>query len=147
MNASRDIYRRLAGQPRLPRPALGTIRTLPTRDRRWSEGTRQALSSSAPELSPAPDQGAGVERRRLGRTFWRLLQHESNRQVLGWLGGGLVALVIGAWAVFVYLFPPDADQDTHSTATVESRGGVSAGRDINARDITIDHSPEVGSRP
>src|SRR5512144_2930930 len=37
------LYRRLTGQPRLPRPALGTIRTLPTRDRRWSEGTIKAL--------------------------------------------------------------------------------------------------------
>ena len=40
------LYRRLTGQPRLPRPPLGAIRPLPSRDRRWSKGTREAASSS-----------------------------------------------------------------------------------------------------
>src|SRR5512134_1336850 len=37
-----ELYRRLTGQPRLQRPALGTIRPLPTRRRRWPEGTMEA---------------------------------------------------------------------------------------------------------
>src|SRR5512134_2202755 len=39
------LYRRLSGQPHLPRPALGTLRALPGRDRRWSKGAREAVSS------------------------------------------------------------------------------------------------------
>ena len=41
-----NLYRRLTGQPRLLRPALGTIRPLPTRGRQWSEGSMEAASSS-----------------------------------------------------------------------------------------------------
>ena len=41
-----DLYRRLTGQPRLLRPALGTIRAVPTRGRQWPEDTMEAASSS-----------------------------------------------------------------------------------------------------
>ena len=41
-----DLYRRMTGQPRLVRPALGRIRALATRRRQWSEGTMQATSLS-----------------------------------------------------------------------------------------------------
>src|SRR5512132_847321 len=41
-----DLYRRLTGQPRLLRPALGKIRPLPTRRRQWPEATMAAASSS-----------------------------------------------------------------------------------------------------
>jgi hypothetical protein len=43
-----DLYRRLTGQPRLLRPALGKIRPMPTRRRQWPEATMQAASSSLP---------------------------------------------------------------------------------------------------
>ena len=36
----KDLYRRLTGQPRLLRPALGKIRPLPTRRREWAESPR-----------------------------------------------------------------------------------------------------------
>jgi hypothetical protein len=141
-----ELYRRLTGQPRLLRPALGTIRPMPTRRRQWSEGTMQAASSSrAPSPPPTPDHAAWV-REPLVRTLWRFLQEGKNRQLLGWLGGGFAALTIGVWAVFIYLFPPDKGGDTQPAVTIESRGGITAGRDINARDITIEGSPEK-SRP
>ena len=79
--------------------------------------------------------------------LWRFFRQENNRQVLGWLGGILVALIGGAWAVFIYLFPADPSGPTDLTPKVESRGGIAAGRDINARDITIDGAPEEGARP
>jgi hypothetical protein len=141
-----DLYRRLTGQPRLLRPALGTIRPLPTRQRKWPEGTMEAASSSpAPASAPAPDHAAD-RKGPPARKLWPFLQQEKNRQVLGWLSGGFAALAIGAWAILIYLFPPDKGGDTQPTVTIESRGGVTAGRDINARDITIEGSPEK-SRP
>src|SRR5512147_2420989 len=44
-----DLYRRLTNQPRLLRPALGTIRPLSTRRRQWPEGTMQAAAGGSPE--------------------------------------------------------------------------------------------------
>ena len=65
-----DLYRRLTGQPRLLRPALGTIRPLPTRRRQWPEGTMEAASSSLPPPSPpAPDDVASVRGERSGKTL------------------------------------------------------------------------------
>jgi hypothetical protein len=50
-------HRRMTGPPRLLRPALGTIRALPTRRRQWPEGTMEAaLSSRAPK--PPPHSGS-----------------------------------------------------------------------------------------
>jgi SEFIR domain len=55
-----ELYRRLTGQPRLLRPALGTIRALPTRRRQWPEGTMKAASSS-PNLRATQETGGRME--------------------------------------------------------------------------------------
>jgi hypothetical protein len=43
-----------------------------------------------------------------GRVMDRLDRElgRDKRQVLGWLGGGLVVAATGLWAAFVYVFPP-----------------------------------------
>jgi hypothetical protein len=51
------LYRRLTGQPRLPRPALGTIRTLPARKRQWPEAAMAAASSSLNPREMAEGRG------------------------------------------------------------------------------------------
>jgi TIR domain len=120
-----DLYRRLTGQPRLPRPELGPIRKLPTRRRQWPEGTMQAASSS----SPAPDS-ASARRGTSVRKLWSYVQQEKNRQVLGWLGGGVVILAGGVWAMVTFFSAP-------SDVNVEAPGGVAAGRDIRGSTITV----------
>jgi TIR domain len=52
----KGLLRQLSGQPRLPRPALGTKRVLPSRDRRWSEGELPSPDSpiDGPQPSPRP---------------------------------------------------------------------------------------------
>jgi hypothetical protein len=142
-----SLYRRLSGQPRLPRPELGTIRTRPARERRWAEGTREALASSARAQPLHLRRSAGSTDKGAMRPLWRFLRQENNRQFLGWLGGGLIAVVAGAWAVFVYLFPAGPSGVSDPTPRVESHGGVAAGRDINAGDITIDQPRKDGSSP
>jgi hypothetical protein len=46
--------------------------------------------------------------------LWGFLRDKSNQQVLGWLGGGLVVVATGLWAVFVYLFPPGKSPEAKS---------------------------------
>lgn len=75
------------------------------------------------------------------RGLWAFLNDKANRAFLGWLGGGLATLAVGAWAVFTYVFPPDKGGETQPALSVESQGGVAAGRDIHARDITIGAKP------
>jgi SEFIR domain len=128
-----ELYRRLTGQPRLLRPALGTIRPLPTRRRQWPGGTMGAASSS-PTLTPTavPDHAA-VRRGMPVRKLWLFLQQEKNRRVLGWLGGGVVVLAGGLWAAFYS--PASPPQAPH--VAVEAPGGVAAGRDIHGSTITV----------
>jgi hypothetical protein len=56
------------------------------------------LFSQADHLEP------GVAMRKL----WDI-RDKHNRETLGWLGGGLVAVIAGLWAAFVYFFPPKND--------------------------------------
>jgi hypothetical protein len=101
-----NLYRRLTGQPRLLRPALGTIRPLPTRRRQWPEGTMEGASSSPdPASAPAPDHAA-VRKGTPGRRLWPFPSKEKNRQVLSWLGGGVVVLASGLWAVVTFFYSP-----------------------------------------
>jgi hypothetical protein len=37
---------------------------------------------------------------------WSFIRRKSNREILGWAGGGLVVVVAGLWAAFTYAFPP-----------------------------------------
>jgi hypothetical protein len=118
-----DLYRRLSGQPRLLRPALGTIRPLPIRRRQWSEGTLETASSS-----PAPAVRSGPPVRKL----WQFFQQKKNRQVLGWLGG-VVVLAGGVWVVVAFYSPRPPPQ----APDVQAPGGVAVGRDIRGSTVTV----------
>jgi hypothetical protein len=52
-----ELYRRLTGQPRLLRPALGKIHPMPTRLRQWPKGTMEAASSSLNPREMAEGRG------------------------------------------------------------------------------------------
>jgi hypothetical protein len=75
-------------------------------------------------------------------SFWRFLRDKRNQQVLGWLGGGLVAALTGLWAAFVYFFPPPVKSSvtTSSEPTAPSVqancGGIAIGRDVTGSTIT-----------
>jgi hypothetical protein len=72
-------------------------------------------------------------------SFWRFLRDKRNRQVLGWLGGGLVVAATGLWAVFVYLFPsaPDTRASHPDPANVQADcGGVAVGGNVSGTTIT-----------
>ena len=69
--------------------------------------------------------------------FSNFLQQEQNRQVLGWLGGRLVVIATGAWAVFVYLVPA-------TKPSVEaSCGGGAIGGNVSGTNITAVSAPNA----
>ena len=63
-------------------------------------------------------------------SIWAFLQDDSNRTVLGWIGGGFVVVVGGVWAGFKFFFSKQ-EPKTPSPPTISATGGgVAAGRDI-----------------
>jgi hypothetical protein len=60
--------------------------------------------------------------------LWAFLQDPQNRDVLAWLGGGLVIGIGGLWAAFKY-FRKTPKEPGHSVTITADRGGVASGRD------------------
>lgn len=136
-----ELYRRLTGQPRLLRPALGEIRALPVRQRQWPEGAAVETSSpAAATAAPPADDTAGTGANAPRGSARPVLLQERNRRLWGWLGGGLLILAGGIWAAAAFFSSPDV--------TVEAPGGVAAGRDISGSTITVQPSaPPAGWGP
>jgi hypothetical protein len=60
--------------------------------------------------------------------MWDWLKDPENRNVLAWLGSGLVVAAGGLWAVFTYLHPAESGS---SAPSVQVEQGVGAGGDIS----------------
>lgn len=77
-------------------------------------------------------------------SLWTFIAKPKNRQVLSWVGGGIVAVAAGAWAAVTYIWP--AHEPAH--AVCAQPGAVAAGRDISGSIITTTNSgqaPAVGA--
>ena len=63
---------------------------------------------------------------------WAFLGDETNRAILGWLGGGLVVIAGGVWTTFKFVLDKnDKGPATAKTGTVQaSGGGIASGGDI-----------------
>jgi hypothetical protein len=55
---------------------------------------------------------------------------KDNQAVLGWIGGGVVAVVTGIWAVVKFIAKND-DQKPSKPSVNADRGSIAAGRDIS----------------
>jgi len=71
----------------------------------------------------------------MGR-LWKFLRQERNRQVLGWLGGGLVVLAAGLWTAFVYFFPLHKGAEPKPANVEANCGGVAIGGNVSGATIT-----------
>jgi hypothetical protein len=80
---------------------------------------------------------------------WSFLSATKNQKTLSWVGGGLVVVAGGAWAVFTYLWPHEASSPEGPTIVCTQPGGIAAGRDANGNSITINGSVQVaaGAKP
>src|SRR5919201_238381 len=70
------------------------------------------------------------------RPLWKFIRDGKNREIISWLGGGVVVIVPAIWAAFNY-FSPHADNRTAAAPTpsiTQSASGIQSGRDtvINA---------------
>ena len=91
-------------------------------------------------------------------SFWSILKAEENQKLLGWIGGGLVVLATGLWAVFTF-YVDHSKPPPPPTTTVRKEPGSrrAAKRSINAPVIINPDAKEVvapidgkragGSRP
>lgn len=67
--------------------------------------------------------------------LWKFISDDQNRALLSWIGGGLVVVIGGIWAVIKYR----SSRKENSTApqVSASRGGIAAGRDIRDSHINL----------
>lgn len=64
-------------------------------------------------------------------TLWAFLSDPDNQATLASLGGGLVVVAGGLWAVVKFLFPRSSGGKPTSQTISADRGGMAAGRDIS----------------
>jgi len=70
--------------------------------------------------------------------FWKFVQNSKNREILSWLGGGLVVVIAGFWAAIVYFFPAHKPPEPRAGDINASCGSVAIGG--NATGVTINQT-------
>jgi hypothetical protein len=65
------------------------------------------------------------------RSLWSFISKPGNRAILGWLGGGVVIVAGGVWAVVTFLWPPH-----EAPTTVCAQQGVAVGGSVSGSTIT-----------
>ena len=73
---------------------------------------------------------------------WSLIAKPSNRQILSWIGGGIVAVAVGAWAVVTYVWPAQVPDKT-----VCAQQGIALGGDVSGSTVTNTVSGSLSSGP
>jgi hypothetical protein len=90
--------------------------------------------------------------------FWTWLRDDTNRNILAWLGSGLVALASGFWVLYQY---PEKDKEPaapKSTATpapqdaglaiqVVVGGDLTAGKDLNIGSTVSESANTAPEKP
>jgi hypothetical protein len=69
-------------------------------------------------------------------SLWEFIRQKRNREVLGWLGGGLVVVATGLWAAIVYLVPPQKPAEPRPANVQADCGGVAIGGSVTGTTIT-----------
>lgn len=75
--------------------------------------------------------------------MWLWLWDPDNQKTLAFLGGGVAALAGAAWTVFKFLHK----KPSAVTTVMADRGGMAAGRDLNAATPPPISKPRPRSKP
>jgi hypothetical protein len=70
----------------------------------------------------------------IGSTIWGFLRERPNREVLAWIGGGVVVVAAGLWTAFVYILP--AKHEDGRPPRVQANCGVAVGGNVTGATIT-----------
>ena len=70
--------------------------------------------------------------------IWEFVKHPANRDALGWIGGGIIVVVGGLWAVIKFISKRPSVQATN--------GGVAAGGDMIGNKIDTSGSRRSRNR-
>jgi hypothetical protein len=79
-------------------------------------------------------------------SLWEFVRQKRNREVIGWLGGGLVVAATGLWAAVVFLFPVQTPKPASAEANC---GGVAIVGGVTGTTITggTTTSSDCASKP
>ena len=82
-------------------------------------------------------------------SLWEFICEKPNREVLGWLGGGLVVVAMGIWAAVVYFFPPQKPAELRPANVQADCSGVAIGGSVTGTTITggATTSSDCSSKP
>ena len=82
-------------------------------------------------------------------SLWEFIRQKRNREVLGWLGGGLVVAATGLWAAVVYFFPPQKSSEPKPASAQADCGGVAIVGSVTGATITGGNttSSDCSSKP
>jgi hypothetical protein len=65
-------------------------------------------------------------------SLWSFLSTSRNQKTLSWIGGGLVVVIAGLWAAFVYFNSPRGDTgEGGGNCNITSGGIASGGNKLN----------------
>jgi hypothetical protein len=67
--------------------------------------------------------------------LWRFLKQKSNREIFGWIGGGVVVLATGLWAVLIYFLPAQT-RGARDSAVQASCASVAIGGNVSGGNIS-----------
>ena len=73
--------------------------------------------------------------------FWSFLREPANRDVLAWIGGGIVVVVGGVWAVVKFFAKTEGGGGAAPSVSAD-RGGVAAGRDMSGNTINVNSAKD-----
>jgi hypothetical protein len=59
--------------------------------------------------------------------LWSFLGSKKNREIIGWLGGGIVLVIAGLWTAFVYFNSPKGDGGGGAGNCNQTSGGIGSG--------------------
>jgi hypothetical protein len=68
--------------------------------------------------------------------MWKFLRKKANRELVGWVCGGLAVLAGAVWAVFVYLVPTESPKPSVTPrvdCTIEANYSLAACGGIDVR--------------
>jgi hypothetical protein len=74
--------------------------------------------------------------------LWLIAAKPKNREIISWIGGGVIAVTAGAWAVVTYVWP------AHDAAkTVCAQQGIALGGNVSGSTVTNTVSGSSSSGP